>query len=399
MTNELTVFYEEIRTEADRILSWWRMYAPDPIHGGFAGEIDQHNMPKVDADKGSVLHARILWTFSAAYRKLGHAEDLELARKAFNYLVTHIYDLQLGGVYWALKPNGDISNNRKQIYALAFAIYGLAEYFKITGDHAALDPAIHLYQAIEYHSQDPEFGGYFEAYSNEWGLLDDLRLSEKDRNDPKTMNTHLHLIEAYANLYLVWREPQLKVSIERLLEIFDKKIIQPNHHLALFFDKAWQKTSEAISYGHDIEASWLLHECAHILQDPDLYIYWSAKAIQIANAATEGIQHDGSFIHEYDPEHLHTDAHREWWVSAEGMVGFINAYLLTGDELYLQKVSRLWEFTKSHLLDHESGEWYWGVHADYTKMAEYKMGFWKCPYHNVRACFEIMERIEQIKSK
>lgn len=396
MMNSLTQLHLEIAEEVHRILKWWRFHAPDTVHGGFVGEIDQFNVPNHLADKGSVLNARILWTFSAVYRKFGHPEDLALANRAFEYLLTYFYDATYSGIYWKLKPNGDVSNDRKQIYAIAFAIYGLSEYYKITGDQKALDAAITLYQSIEHYSRDFDLGGYHEAYSREWKLIDDLRLSEKDRNDPKTMNTHLHIIEAYANLYQIWKEPHLKQAIQDLLETFEKRILQPSNHLALFFDTAWNCTSYAISYGHDIEAAWLLHECAHILQDGDLEKKWQAKAILIADAAVEGIQSDGSLIHEYNPELDHQDKHREWWVSAEGMVGFLNAYQWTKDSTYLEKVYRLWDYIKHHLLDHEHGEWYWGILEDQSRMNMYTMGLWKCPYHNVRACLEVMDRIEKM---
>ncbi len=396
--DDLSHLYDEIKIEADRILQWWRLYAPDPVHSGFMGEIGYDNWPNHFANKGSVLHARILWAFSAAYHAFGNKEDLVLAHIAFEYILQHFYDREAGGVYWALKANGDISDDRKQIYAIAFTVYGLAEYYKITGELKALDAAIDLYHAIEYHSQDPDFGGYFEAYSKDWNLLEDLRLFVKDRNDPKTMNTHLHLIEAYANLYLIWKEPRLKDSLLRLLNLFDKKIIHTDHHLSLFFDRHWNRTSAGVSYGHDIEASWLLYECACVLQDPEIEKHWRARALKISDAAAGGLQTDGSFIHEYDVEHQITDTHREWWVSAEGLVGYLNAYQLTGDDIYLDRVYKLWGFTKAHIVDLEGGEWYWGINEDYSIMKEYKMGFWKCPYHNLRACLEVLHRIEKIRS-
>lgn len=397
MTTALKELHEEIKSEAYRILNWWRRYAPDTVHGGFYGEVDQHNHSNELADKGSILHARILWTFSTAFRKFGVEQDMELAHKAFEYLLAYFYDKTYSGMYWSLTYTGEIQNDRKQIYAIAFAIYGFSEYYKLTGNSKALDAAISLYQTIENYSRDFDHGGYFEAFTRDWKAIEDLRLSEKDRNDPKTMNTHLHIVEAYSNLYLIWKEPHLKQAIIDLLDIFDKHIIHSSSHLSLFFDKVWNTTSSGVSYGHDIEAAWLLHECAHNIQEETIEKKWETKSILLAKAASEGLQLDGSLLHESDLTHNHTDRHREWWVSAEGLVGFMNAYVLTKDQAYLDKVYRIWDFTKTHLLDQVSGEWYWGVHDDYSKMKEYKMGFWKCPYHNVRACIEVMERIEPLK--
>jgi len=397
MDYSLQQLNDEIESEVHRILNWWRTYAPDYVFGGFAGEINRLNHIQYDADKGSVLNARILWTFSAAYGEFKNEGDKLLADRAYDYIATRFYDQENSGVYWALKADGFIRNDRKQIYALAFTIYGLAEYFKISRHAPALQLAIELFYTIERYSYDPDQGGYIEAFTTEWKLLDDLRLSDKDRNAPKTMNTHLHIIEAYANLYAVWQDPQLKVAIVSLLDIFEKHIInKKSGHLDLFFDRNWHITSQLISYGHDIEAAWLLHHCARQTGLPELEISWKNHAIKIADAAAQGLQSDGSFIHEYDALTGHRDKHREWWVSAEGMVGFLHAYQLSGDEEYLILVYRIWQFTQAHLLDHLNGEWKWGVLDDYSDMDNYKMGFWKCPYHNVRACLEVNRRIVEL---
>lgn len=395
MDPKLQIFNQEILEEMHRILEWWRKYSPDERNGGFAGEIDQSNRQIPQADKGSVLHARILWTFSSAFHRFRNEVDLDLARKAYKYIVHKFYDKTWSGVFWSVRADGTVRSDRKQSYAIAFVVYGLAEFYKVTGDAGSLQLAVELYQTLERRSFDPLQGGYFEAFTRDWQILEEVRLSEKDRNDPKTMNTHLHLIEAYANLYRVWKDSRLEQSIRKLLDVFEQHIIhKENHHLQLFFDAGWSPTSRSISYGHDIEASWLLYDSAGVLQDPLLNKKWAAVAIQIADASVEGLQADGSFIHESDPLSGHLDRHREWWVSAEGMLGFLHAWKLSGDPVYLKHVYGLWNFIKKHLLDLNGGEWYWGVYPDYTLMPDYKLGFWKCPYHNVRAGLEILRLLE-----
>lgn len=395
MDLKLKAFKNEIREEIQRILGWWRAYSPDNLNGGFEGEINQSNQRVPLADKGSVLHARILWAFSAAFSRFRQEVDHRLAYRAYEYIVERFYDKTWSGVFWSVRVNGKIRSDRKQIYAIAFTIYGLAEFYKITGETGSLQLAIELYQTLERQSLDRLQGGYFEAFTRDWQKLEEVRLSEKDRNDPKTMNTHLHIIEAYANLYRVWRDSRLEQSIRNLLDVFEQRIINKgNHHLQLFFDAGWNATSRSISYGHDIEASWLLHDSARVLQDSLLDKKWSAMAIQIADASAPGLQADGSFIHESDPVSGHLDRHREWWVSAEGMVGFLHAWKLNGDPVYLERVYGLWNFIKKYLLDLNRGEWYWGVYPDYALMPDYKMGFWKCPYHNVRAGLEILRLLE-----
>ncbi len=385
----------EAETELARILAFWIDNSVDYCHGGFIGRLDNDGLVYTDAPKGGVLNARILWTFSAAYRHTNRFTYRDMADRAFQYFLDHFLDTTHGGTYWEVDARGRPLNTRKQIYGLAFAIYGLSEYYRATAEPTALKVCIELFDWIEEHSFDTVQGGYFEAFSQEGSLLTDLRLSEKDRNDPKTMNTHLHVLEAYANLYRIWPDAWLATQLRRLLHTFQQHIIDPaTSHLRLFFTADWQPTADLVSYGHDIEASWLLLEAAEVLGDGPLIESIKVVSVAMARAAQEGLQTDGSLYHELDRSANHYDTHREWWVSAEAMVGFLNAYQLTGDEAFREKSVEAWQFTKDHLLDTDRGEWFWGVFDDYSRMAdEDKIGFWKCPYHNARACLEVAGRL------
>lgn len=401
MVNKLKDYQAETENELLRIMEFWKQYSEDEQHGGFIGQMDNSGRVNKDAPKGGILNARILWTFSASYRHTSNNNYFILARRAYHYIIEHFVDQEFGGIYWSLDADGKPLNTRKQIYALAFAIYGLSEYYQASGEEKALDAARELFYWIEEHSFDKEQGGYFEAFSREGELLEDLRLSPKDRNDPKTMNTHLHILEAYANLYRIWPDQHLAGQLEGLIEVFLNRIIDSRSgHMNLFFTKDWSVTAELVSYGHDIEASWLLLEAAEVLGSKDQIEKVATVAIEMANATTEGLQADGSLYHEFNAAENHYDKHREWWVSAEAMVGFLNAYQLTKEESYLEKSLNSWAFAKEHLLDMEKGEWYWGVFDDYSLMAgEDKVGFWKCPYHNARACMEVIHRCKLILEK
>lgn len=402
---------KEIQSELSNILAFWSKSTLDNTNGGFIGKMDTYGKIHPEAEKGSVLNARILWTFSAAagFESLSKGEretSLTLANRAFEYFKTNFVDHEKGGVYWSINADGSPKSTRKQIYGLAFAIYGLSEFYKVSKNEGALALAKNLYQLIEKYSFDEQNGGYWEAFTKDWELLEDLRLSEKDRNDPKTMNTHLHIIEAYVNLYKVWNDEGLKSKIEQLLQVFEKHIIdQKAGHMKLFFDQKWNSQSAGVSYGHDIEAAWLLHESAEALGNHELTKKWKKYAVQMTDATMEGFNLDGSLNHEKDAETGHIDTHREWWVSAEAMVGFLNAYQISNDEKYLPLIAQLWEFTKIHLIDSTNGEWYWGVYPptscepNYQIMdSEDKVGFWKCPYHNARACMELVHRLNSINS-
>ncbi|MBO7499172.1 MAG: AGE family epimerase/isomerase, partial [Bacteroidaceae bacterium] len=249
----------------DVILPFWMTRMPDP-RGGFYGRIDGLGNVHPEAEKGAILNARILWTFSAAYRVLGDPAYFDMATRAKCALLDNFFDPEFGGVYWSLHPDGTPKDTKKQIYALGFAIYGLSEYARATGDKSALAHAIKLFFDIENHSFDTERNGYFEAFTREWGEIADMRLSDKDANERKTMNTHLHILEPYTNLYRVWPDARLAAAIRNLIDIFVDRILDPQtFHLRLFFDDDWNSKVDATSYGHDIEASWLIHEAALVL--------------------------------------------------------------------------------------------------------------------------------------
>ena len=385
---------DSFQQELDRILAYWRTHAPDEAQGGFLGKIDNDNRPDPTAPKGAVLHARILWTFAAACNQQPNAENLAVARRAYEYITAHFLDAEHGGVHWSVDYQGRPLDTKKQIYALAFTIYGLAEYYRASGDAAALAHAQDLFRTIEAHSFDPAAGGYLEAFARDWQPLGDLRLSAKDANEKKTMNTHLHILEAYANLYREWPDARLRQQIKALLLDFTDHFIDPKTgHLILFLDEHWQPRLDAISYGHDIEAAWLLLEAAEVLHEPGLVAQFQQMAVQLARAAAEGLATDGALTYELHPDG-HLDADRHWWVQAEAVVGFYNAYQVSGDAQFRAMAEGAWRFTQQHILDKQNGEWFWGVHADNSLMAgEDKAGFWKCPYHNGRACLEMLVRL------
>ncbi|HUW93091.1 MAG TPA: AGE family epimerase/isomerase [Bacteroidales bacterium] len=376
------------------ILPFWITRMPDSVHGGFYGRINGENNTVSDAPKGAILNARILWTFSAALRELKDPLYLETALRAKDYIFKHFFDDEYGGTYWCLKSNGEPLDTKKQVYSQAFFIYALSEYYMATGDEECLKKAVELFHIIEDHSFDKELNGYLEAFDRQWGEIADLRLSEKDANEKKTMNTHLHILEAYTNLFRIWPDDKLRDQLRNLVNIFLNRIVDgSNSHLNLFFDEQWNCRSTLVSYGHDIEASWLLYEAAEVLNDSNLTAVVKEKAIKILKAAGEGLQADGSLIYERDNAVGHIDRDRHWWVQAEAVVGFLNAFELTGDEDYLLKSSKCYNYIKNNLVDRVGGEWYWSIKSDGTvNKTDDKAGFWKCPYHNSRMCLEIMAR-------
>lgn len=397
----LATYQQEMSAELARITDFWLTHTLDERRGGFIGQMDGGGHIDTEAGKGSILNARILWTFSAAYRHTGELAHLAAATRAFKYLLAHFIDNKHGGIYWLVAADGQPVDTRKQIYALAFAIYGLSEYYRATQNAQALAASQQLFEWIETYSYDPAHGGYFEAFGRAGEPLADQRLSDKDRHAPKTMNTHLHVLEAYANLYRCWPEARLAQRLRGLLDTFLTQILDAETgHLRLFFTADWTPVAELVSYGHDIEAAWLLRETAEVLGDAPLLAQVEAAGLRLTAATAAALLPDGSLPHELDCATNHLDRHREWWVSAEAMVGFLNAYELTGDATQLHQSYQAWRFAQRHMLDHAHGEWRWGVHDDYQPMLEQdKVGFWKCPYHNARACLEVIRRCQLLTVK
>lgn len=393
----ITALQPEFRNELAHILDYWEKFTIDHLQGGFYGRLTNDNEVAEGADKGAVLNARILWSFSAAYNLTKETHLSEVAERSFNYISDHFLDLAFGGVYWSVTAGGAPADMKKQMYAIAFTIYGLTEYYRVSPAVEVLDMAKALYRDIEDNSYDRLRGGYMEALTYDWLPIDDQRLSDKDANEKKTMNTHLHILEAYTNLYRVWQDGELAEKIKALIGNFTDHIVDPRtHHLHLFFDENWSVRSDIISYGHDTEASWLLLEAAEVLGDQDLIRQVKELSIKIAVASMEGLNSDGSMNYELDGGHLVTERH--WWVQAEAMVGLLNAWQLTGEESFYQKFRAVWEYIKKYIIDGEKGEWFWGRTAGGTVMpGQDKVGFWKCPYHNSRACIEVLKRLSEKK--
>lgn len=375
----------------DNILSFWSRKMVDPI-GGFYGRIDGQGKLHEQADKAVILNTRILWTYSAAYQVTGNPKHKLMADRAYEYLAKYFIDFKNGGLFWMLDNRGNVVSDKKQTYAQAFAVYAFSEYHKINEYKRAKDFSIRIFELMEEHAYDVLNNGYHEALNNQWGKLQDVRLSEKDMNADKTMNTHLHVLEAYTNLFRIWPDPKLKERLRNLIELMLEKFVNDNGHFHLFYSDKWELLSHEISFGHDIEGAWLLCEAAEVLRDESLLTEVQAIALKMTNAALEGQDSDGGLMNEGSSEGI-VDDDKHWWPQAEALIGLINAWQISGNEEYMVQMKRVWSFIRTYLLD-KDGEWHWKVnrHGD-IDFQEDKAGPWKCPYHNGRAMIEIMNRL------
>lgn len=382
----------------ENILPFWRKRAVDVERGGFIGQMSNDLRVQEDAPKGLILNARILWTSSAAYRYTADPKDRALAQRAYDYLTRHFLDAQHGGYFWELDARGSVLDDKKKTYGQAFCIYALAEYHRTFGETLACQQAADVFRRIETHARDASHGGYFEVLSRDWQPCDDMRLSDKDMDAKKSMNNHLHVLEAYANLLRVWPDRLVAERLREVVDLFRQHILDSRQaHFRHFFDEAWTPKSDSYTFGHDIEGSWLLCEAAEVLGDRSLLSEVRTIAVTMARAVLqEGLDTDGGLLYEGREGRI-IDSGKEWWPQTEAVVGFYNAWQLTGDDAFLKAAAQCWRFIEERIVDRVYGEWIWRVAPDGTPDSSLpKISAWKCPYHNGRCCLEILHRTQSI---
>ncbi len=378
----------------ENILPFWIDKMPDKENGGFYGRISGRNKLDKKADKSIILNSRILWTFSMAFRVIGKRSYKEMADRAYEYLVNKFYDNEHKGFYWSLSFEGVPTETKKQSYAQSFVIYSLTEYYKISREPEVLSLCKQTFEALESCGFDHTNNGYYEAKSRDWSALKDQRLSDKDMNACKSMNTHLHILEAYSNLITIWPDQNLKDRLQNLIKIFDEKIISEEGHLKLFFEDDWTVLSTNYSFGHDIECSWLYQEAVERLGDSVRERNVNEMVEKMVVAGLEGLDRDGGLMHEGSDGAI-INSSKEWWPQAEALVGLVNVWKNTSNDYYLNVAQKIWQFINQKLLD-PAGEWYWGLDEQgKTEVTMDKAGPWKCPYHNSRAMLELLHRLPE----
>lgn len=380
-----------IRKELEQsILPFW-MRLKDEQYGGLYGRVTFDLIPVEVGEKGGIAAARHLWSFSSSYRVLNNPEYLSMATHVYQFIKDACIDKVYGGVYWMLDYRGTVIDHRKHIYAQAFMIYGLSEYYRVTKDKEALDLAMVLYDLIESKGFNEDNGAYKEEFTREWVETPNEMLSENGVIADITMNTHIHILEAYTNLYKVAPSDELKERLNYLLALHYERLYQSDYFLGVFFDQNWKSILDLKSFGHDIEASWLIDEALKVLGNEDPRYH--RMVIDIAeNIRSVAINDDGSLLNEQEGDHI--DRTRIWWVQAEAALGFYNAYQKTNDAAFKSASERCWGFIMKHMKDpRERGEWYWSLDEDNLPIKRDLAEPWKVSYHNTRSCLELIERM------
>ncbi len=376
------------------ILPFWLKHASDP-NGGFYGEISREGKGNPATPKGAIMGARVLWTFSTAYRLYGNSDYKAMADRVQQYYIDNFIDKRYGGVFWTVDPDGGPDNDIKQTYAQAYAIYGLAAHFRATGDEKSLDAAIGIFRTLEEKVHDHAKGGYREVLARNFSKTDSKGVDGRI-GPTKTMNTHIHVLEAFTTLYKVWPDASLRDCLQELIGILENKLYSPRTgHLLLFCDDDWNVLEEVDSYGHDIETSWLLCEAAQALGDDAITARIKKQAVKMVDVAMkEGLNAHGSMILEKNSKGI--DRRLQWWPQCETIIGCINAWQITGNRKYFDQAAKTWQFVRDNFVDKQYGEWYRNLTPDFKPVVnEAKGSLWNCPYHNSRVGFELADRLAE----
>lgn len=382
---------EEIRSHLEqRLIPFWSSLR-DEEYGGFYGYMDYNLRVDREAKKGAILNSRILWFFSSAAEALGREDLSGEAEHAFLFLKERCLDREFGGVFWSVNYDGTPSDTTKHTYNQAFAIYGLSAYYGLRKDPEALEIAMQLFRLIETRMRDRD--GYLEAFDREFHPVDNEKLSENGVTAVRTMNTILHVMEAYTELYRVTRDQEVADRLYEILKIVREHIFNSEkRRQEVFFDRDYQSLIDLTSYGHDIEAAWLLTRTAEVLED-DAAIRETRKMAAVLTEAVYEAAYDGRSVVSEMEAGVKKEG-RIWWVQAESINGFVDAYQKMPEEKrYLNAAESIWVYIRDNFIDRrEGGEWFWSLTTDGIPEKGPIVEPWKCPYHNGRMCLEMIKR-------
>ena len=372
------------------IIPFWHQLS-DEEHGGYYGYMDHELRIDKKAVKGCILNSRILWFFSNAYLLFQDEMLLEDAKHAFCFLKKAFWDADEGGVYWSVTYEGKPQEDMKHTYNQAFAIYALSSFYAASGEKEALTMALELFETVE--SKCTDAFGYREAFNRSFAETDNDKLSENGILAEKTMNTLLHIFEAYTELYRISGDARVKDRIQWIMDVFAGKVYNAQkHRQEVFFDREMNSLLDLHSLGHDIETAWLIDRGTEVLGEKEYVEKMSPITQDLTAEVYRHLNIEGALASE--TENDLPSAGYVWWVQAETVVGFLNGYEKNPvKEEYLETASNAWKFILDHIWDRRAGgEWHSEIDGEYRSINKPEVDPWKCPYHNGRMCIEMINR-------
>ena len=373
-------FYNHLT--GDLIPFWNNLY--DSEYGGFYGSADSDNNINKTSPKSAVLQTRILWFYSSCYKALKDKNLFEYASRQFDFIIKYMIDENDGGIFWDVEYDGKVKDRQKHTYALAFALYSISAYYSVSKNKSAFDAAQRLFNLIE------------RDYKDEYGYTEVFSLDKSVKGSARTMNTLLHIIEAYTEYHAAVNTAESRKALEYSLDLVRTKAYNDDLcRIECNFDEFMNPVGDVLSYGHDIEASWIVYRACEILGNDEILSDLSPKLDKLTqNVISKGFVDNGRNGIYYECKNNIDNTYRSWWVMSEAIVALVHRYNLYKDKQSIYLAENVWDYVKKYFIS-PHGEWHTQVDekGEAIKSRSGLCGAWKCPYHNGRMCLELMEML------
>jgi mannobiose 2-epimerase len=419
MSNDVSLYLKDVKHHLhNELLPYWEVRGVDEEFGGYLTYFDRNGNPTGETVKNLLAHARMIFAFSSIHRA-GYDKNevfLKRARLGVKFLVDHFWDDVHGGWYWITERDGKPIDQRKVIFGHSFIIYGLSEYFMASGDEKALEWAKKTFDALQIFAADNLNGGYYEFFEEDWHHCPPGVYG----GDRKSMDVHMHLMEAMTNLYEATQDELHKRRAIEIIKLICSRMLHPKYGTgiaqfgadftpkrAIVFKTRWGADRDVddsegrpldnTSYGHNVEFAWLLNHSVNILGlDMPSYVETIRKLYD--HCLDFGIDWKHGGVYCEGPHHGEArEKNKEFWQQAETMIAMLDATTMFDDGKYWLAYQNIHRFVFDYMVNHEVGEWFPLFSPNNELIWDYMGSAWKINYHTVRSMLECERRLTEIK--